>query len=122
MAYAGTQYGVAVSQREADLFRRRWFSTFPGISNWHIKCEREADASSPREVRTLLGRRRFLPSGRENWWQRLTTLLNTPVQGTAGDGLKRALLRLSRELPDDSCIVAAIHDEIIVECPEEVAE
>lgn len=120
--YAQESYGVNISHSDAKAFRNRWLRAFPGISNWQRRCERDAGSSSVREVRTLTGRRRFLPHGSDKGWKRKTTLLNTPVQGTAGDGLKRALLRVAREIPEDCQVVSSIHDEIIVECPEISAE
>jgi DNA polymerase-1 len=50
-------------------------------------------------------------------WARFTALVNTPVQGTCGDALKRAMVALS-----DAPLVSTVHDELILEVPEKGAE
>jgi len=70
------------------------------------------------ETRTRLGRRRLMPAGDQFFWQRFSGGLNTPVQGGAADGLKRALVRLAGQLPEGARILSTVHDEIIVECPD----
>jgi DNA polymerase-1 len=48
--------------------------------------------------------------------------VNTPVQGTAADAIKHALILLHGRLPKGAVIVATIHDEIVVECQDEDAD
>ncbi|MBE2283069.1 MAG: bifunctional DNA primase/polymerase [Prosthecobacter sp.] len=118
--YARKSYGVTLTREQAESYRSAFLNAYPHFANWQ---SRQADAAnSAEEVRTILGRRRLLPSGRENWWKRYSSLLNTPVQGSAADGLKRALCRLHTELPTGSRIVSCIHDEILVEAPDQEAE
>jgi DNA polymerase-1 len=50
-------------------------------------------------------------------WARFTALVNTPVQGTCGDALKRAMVALA-----DAPLVSTVHDELILEVPEKRAE
>lgn len=50
-------------------------------------------------------------------WARFTALVNTPVQGTCGDALKRAMVALA-----DAPLVSTVHDELILEVPEKAAE
>lgn len=118
--YARKSYGVTLTRDQAESYRSAFLRAYPGFAAWQ---SRQADAAnSAEEVRTILGRRRLLPSGRENWWKRYSSLLNTPVQGSAADGLKRALCRLHAELPTGSRIVSCIHDEILVEAPDQETE
>jgi len=105
-AYATQQYGVEMTLEEATRFRERYFQAYRGVAAWHARAKRE----QPTMVRSLSGRLRRVPKGA------LTNVLNSPVQGTGADILKKALLLLSRALrPLGGQIVAMIHDEILVE-------
>jgi len=111
--HARNNYGVELSEAEAQEFRRRFFRTYRGIAAWH---ERERRAGT-HDVRTRAGR---LVRNED----RLTNRLNTPVQGTGADGLKRALAKLwirRHEVPADVKLCLAVHDEIVVECNEDDA-
>lgn len=109
--YAKSVYGVDLSLKEAELFRNRFFSAYKGIARWHDRMKR---ASGIRESRTLSGRRilyREQPG--------ITALLNTPVQGTAADIVKKALgmlVPVTKRL--GGSIIATVHDEILLEVPE----
>ena len=74
-----------------------------------------------REVRTVLGRRRLIPT-EASAWERFTALVNAPVQGGCADGMKRALVQLAAALPASARIISTVHDEVIVEAPEPEAE
>jgi len=111
-AYARDSYGVQTSLEEAADFLRRFFDAYPGVRAWHRRQR------SLREVRTRSGRLRRFPDGQV----RETELYNTPVQGTGADILKRALARVFPAVrPLGARIVACVHDELVVECPEAVA-
>jgi len=73
-------------------------------------------------VRTVTGRRRLLPTEPSKEWQRFTGLVNTPVQGGSADGLKQAMIELSQRLPEGAHLISTVHDELIVETPQELAE
>jgi DNA polymerase-1 len=108
--HARNHYGVELSEAEAQEFRRRFFQTYRGIADWH---ERERQAG-PHDVRTRSGR---LVRNVE----RFTNRLNTPVQGTGADGLKRAMALMyerRHEVPSDVKFCLAVHDELVVECNE----
>ncbi len=117
--YAKTTYGVAMTESEAATFRTRFFNAYRGLAKWHQKMRSAADAGLS-ETRTLLGRRRLLPE--DNWWQRFSSGLNTPVQGTCADGLKLALVKLGKELPKEVKLISTVHDEIILESPTDMTE
>jgi DNA polymerase-1 len=74
-----------------------------------------------REVRTVLGRRRLIPETASEW-ERFTALVNTPVQGGCADGMKRALVLLAGRLPAEARLLSTVHDEVIVEAPETMAD
>ncbi len=119
--YAKAGYGVSLNEAQAQEIRARFFNAYPGLAKWHASAKSLA-TQNVREARTTLGRRRFLPSGRENWWQRFTGLLNSPVQGGSADGMKRALVSIALQLPPGAAIVSTVHDEIIVEAPDSLAD
>src|SRR5262249_20254606 len=55
-SYAAAEYGLELTQAEAEQYRRRFFETYPALAKWH----RREGQSSAKECRTLLGRRRLL--------------------------------------------------------------
>jgi DNA polymerase-1 len=111
-AYAGNVYGVHLTLAEAEQAHQQFFRLYPGLRRWHAHTK----AAAPTETRTLVGRRRL-------GLEKLTDRLNTPVQGTGADGLKWAMAALHRHRAEapDAQLVAAIHDELLVECPIESA-
>jgi DNA polymerase-1 len=119
VVYAQTTYGVSMTKEQASKHRDKFFEYYSGLARWHRAAWNKVKYTT--EGRTALGRRRLVPHGATNWtkWQ---VLVNFPVQGGAADGLKLSLLRLGRELPSGVEIVACIHDEVILETPEEQAE
>lgn len=112
--YAELSYGVTMTLEEATAFRERYFKAYTGILKWHETVR----AALPAEGRTLTGRK-FLYDGNSG----LPTYYNSPVQGTAADIMKYALGLMVRRIDlHDTYICAVIHDEIILEVPEEKSE
>jgi len=118
--YAASAYGVPLTLEEATVIRRTFFQTYGNIRQWHGESRQRAEAGI-KEVRTVTGRRRLVPDSASEW-EGFTALVNTPVQGGAADGMKRAIVRLSRSLPPEALMVSTVHDELIVEAPQEVAQ
>jgi DNA polymerase-1 len=112
--YAYNNYGVQMSLKQAETFRKRYFEAYQGIARWHGAIKRRL----PREMRTMGDRLRR--------WQdepKLTELLNTPVQGTAADITKAALAKLPIALKETGArLIGTVHDEILLEAPEGKAE
>jgi len=112
--YAYNNYGVQMSLKQAETFRKRYFEAYQGIARWHGAIKRRL----PREIRTVGDRLRR--------WQdepKLTELLNTPVQGTAADITKAALSKLPIALKETGArLIGTVHDEILLEVPEGTAE
>lgn len=113
---------TGVSTREATQFIASYFATYPGVRDW-IEATRERARREGR-VATLLGRRRLLPDiGSPN--NRLRSLqeriaVNTPIQGTAADLIKLAMIRLDAELGARglrSLLLLQVHDELLLEVP-----
>lgn len=126
IVYGMSSFGLAnqleLSRREAQIFIDRYFAHFPGI-----KCFMEqvvAQARIDGYVSTLTGRRRFLPDlNSKNRVQREfaeRTAINTPIQGTAADIIKLAMLRLHQSLTAQGLhtrMIVQVHDELVFETP-----
>jgi DNA polymerase-1 len=104
--YAGSSYGVAMTDDEAVAYRQAFFDAYTGLRAWHRR-----QPEQPVTTRTLAGRRRLEVL-------RHTEKLNTPVQGTGADGLKEALALLfeRRDQCPGAFPVLVVHDEIVIEC------
>jgi DNA polymerase-1 len=115
LSHARSNYGISLSLPDAQRYRGRFFDTYAALAAWH---HQEGNAATP-ETRTLAGRRRLMVGD-----HLYTIRLNSPVQGTGADGLKRALALLweRREQCAGAVPVIACHDEIVVECDAEQAE
>jgi len=113
-AYAKTKYGVTLTIAQATQIRTRFFDSYPGIARWHDDCRRRAYDGYP-EVRTMLGRRRLIPSSAV-FWDRFTALVNAPVQGGCADVIKAAMVGIENTLSGCARLVSTVHDELIVEC------
>ena len=112
--YAQQSYGVDMTLEQATQFRDSFFRAYPGIARWHRRIRNE----KPTEERSLTGRR--FSFGKNSG---VSGLYNTPVQGTAADIMKAALGRITRRTPGTSVrIIAAVHDEILLEADESESE
>jgi len=104
--YALDTYGVEMSLEDATTFRNAFFESYQGFAEWYQKTE----SMRSRATRTLSGRRRRLHEFL------ITKALNSPIQGTAADIMKRALMLLPPALSGiDARIIGCVHDEIILE-------
>ncbi len=120
----GLSRGLAISQKEAQDFLDRFFARHPKVRAW---LERTVAEGRERGwVATLTGRRRWLPelrSGNPNlrgFAERMAT--NAPIQGTAADLIKIAMVRLHRALGERglrSRMLLQVHDELLFEAPED---
>ncbi len=112
--YARVQYGLFLSEEEAARYRAAFFDTYPGLREWHRRVRMDRVS----HTHTLSGRRCSVTKETP-----LPLRLNLPVQGTGADGLKRALalLRKRRHTMPGAFPIIACHDEIVIECPEELA-
>ncbi|HJW08226.1 MAG TPA: DNA polymerase I [Holophagaceae bacterium] len=119
---------LGISQKEAKAFIERYFERMPKVAAW-IDGTKER-ALKEGLVRTHWGRIRRIPeldSQNQNLRaQGLREAVNTVVQGTAADLMRRAMVRLHRELEAEGMkarLLLQVHDELLVEAPpEEVAK
>jgi len=111
---ATRQFKVDLDEKQARKVRKTYFDTYEGIRNWHRV------QGNTTETRTVMGRRRILTGDKD-----YTNRLNSPVQGTAADGLKWALIKMFESPFREQAkvlLVSAIHDEIVIEVEESRAE
>ena len=118
---------IGVTVKEADAFLKNYLAAFPSVSGYMDKTI--ADAKANGYVSTLFGRRRTLPElASTNFNVRASgerMARNTPIQGTAADVIKLAMVRVWKRLRDEkmaSRLILTVHDELIVEAPEAEAE
>ncbi len=119
----GLSRGLSISPKQAQEFLDRFFERHP-----KVKAYLERTVAEGRErgfVQTLLGRRRYIPelrSGNPNlrgFAERMAT--NAPVQGTAADLIKIAMVRMAHALAEsalESRMLLQVHDELLFESPE----
>jgi DNA polymerase I len=112
------QLGIGVE--EASHFIGHYFSQFPQVQAWIALTI--AQAKKDGYVCTMLGRRRYLPEiNSENGQRRAfseRTAVNTPIQGTAADLIKLAMVNISRRFDDEkvrSKMILQVHDELLFE-------
>jgi DNA polymerase-1 len=118
---------IGVSRKEAERFIEAYFARYPKVRAFIDGTIAKARESG--HVRTLLGRLRRLPDLRsKNFPVRAEAerqAMNTPVQGSAADLIKKAMVDLHRELRERkmrSRLILQIHDELLLEVPEAEAE
>ncbi len=126
--YGMGAYGLAqrleISPEEAQAIIQEYFVKYPGVNDFIIRTLDTARKTG--YVTTLLQRRRYLPEIlSENRRAREfaeRTAINTPIQGTAADLIKVAMIRIDRRLADEglqSKMIMQVHDELVFEAPEE---
>ncbi|MGH2829662.1 MAG: DNA polymerase I, partial [Actinomycetota bacterium] len=127
LSYGMSAYGLAqrlgITPDEAAEFIEAYFKSFPGVKEFMEQVVREAYRDQ--FTVTLLGRRRYLPELSSSN-PRIRSLgerqaLNAPIQGTAADIIKLAMLKVDaglRERGLGARMVLTVHDELIFEVPE----
>ncbi len=123
----GLSRNTGVSRGEAREFMNRYFEKYPGAKRF---MEEAASESARRGYAvTLMGRRRYLPELQSTkatvreFGKRAA--MNTPVQGTAADIIKKAMVEVDQELRRRNMrarLLLQVHDELLVECPPEEAD
>lgn len=120
-SYAEASYGIKLDSGQAREARDAFLRTYPGINAWHQRTSAlPRHAKNGRiHVATRLGRRRGFEADNFSF----TTALNIPVQGTAAEGFKLAMIRLHEQLPGIGARgLLCVHDEYITEAPESMVE
>ena len=128
----GVMYGMSafrlanqlrISRTEAAEFITRYFTTYAGVSAF-METLKES-AAEKGFVETLMGRRRYIRAiNSKNQTQRAAAeriAINTPIQGSAADIVKTAMLRVDRALKQQQLkarLLLQVHDELILEAPD----
>lgn len=131
LVYGISDFGLArnigISRKEAADFIARYFTSYPGIKQFMDNAVRTGYDEG--YTKTMMGRRRYLPELKErnvntrNFGERVA--MNTPVQGTAADIIKLAMVRVHDDLKAlqlRARLILQVHDELIIEAPEEDTE
>ena len=118
---------IGVSRYEAKAYIDSYLANYRGVKTYMKQVVE--DARQMGYTQTLYGRRRWIPelkSTNFNIKQGAERIaLNTPIQGTAADLIKLAMVRVDQALAErypDATLLLQVHDELIIECPEHLAE
>ena len=118
---------IGVSRYEARAYIDNYLDKYQGVRNYmkHVV----ADARETGYTATMFGRRRYIPelkSSNFNIRQGAERIaLNTPIQGSAADLIKLAMIHVDKALAEkypEAKLLLQVHDELIVECPEHIAD
>ncbi len=113
---------LGISQEEAKDFIRLYFERFSGVRRYLDDCVEKAKRQGYAE--TLFGRRRYIPELKDRnfnvraFGERVA--MNSPLQGSAADLIKRAMIEIWRALREtgrESRLLLQVHDELVVESP-----
>jgi DNA polymerase I len=131
IVYGISDYGLSqsldITRKEAGEFIRKYLESFPGVKEYMDDIVQEAKQKG--YVTTLLNRRRYLPEitsrnfNLRSFAER--TAMNTPIQGSAADIIKKAMIDMATRLKEEklqSRLLLQVHDELIFEAPEEEIE
>jgi len=131
-------YGIEMSLKEAKEARSKFFQTYPGVEVFHVRqrvlkslpkshylhsYEKGFYSRQAVTTQTISGRKRI-------WGQRedgytlasINQLYNSPSQGTGADLLKAVMAEVYSSLPEEVKMIGSVHDELILEAPEALAQ
>ena len=118
---------IGVFQSEAKAYMDSYFAKYHGVRDYMTRVVEQAKADG--YVTTLFGRRRDLPELKSSNFNLRSfgerVALNMPIQGTAADIIKAAMVRVDARMRAEHLqarLLLQVHDELIVECPKEEAE
>ncbi|MCC3375857.1 DNA polymerase I [Cohnella sp. REN36] len=131
IVYGISDYGLSqnlhITRKEAAAFIEQYFNAFPGVRRYMDDIVEQAKRDG--YVKTLLERRRYLPDIRSSNFNLRSfaerTAMNTPIQGTAADIIKLAMVRMDEALRErglKSRMLLQVHDELVFEVPPEELE
>ncbi len=118
---------IGVTRKEADTYIKAYLNTYRGVADYMENAIRDAKLNG--YVSTIFGRRRYLPELQNSnrmlvaFGERVAR--NAPIQGSAADIIKLAMIRVWNKLKTDyptAKLILQVHDELIVECEEKDAD
>ena len=126
IVYGQTPFGLAqqlgIDRKEAEVYIRNYFERYAGVREFIDRTIEEVRGTGV--SKTLLGRQRPIPDiktrnpNARGFAER--TAVNTPLQGTAADLIKMAMIRIDKELEDQKAearLLLQVHDELVLEAP-----
>ena len=123
----GLSQGLSITRKEAEVYIKKYFAAYPKIKAFLDGLVEEGKSSG--SVYTLFHRKRPIPElSSSNFMQRAfgeRIAMNSPIQGTAADIIKIAMNRVERRLAKEGLeakLVLQIHDELLIETPENEVE
>lgn len=123
----GLSQDLSISRKEAEGYIKEYFATYPKVKEFLDRTVEEAKKNG--YVTTMFGRRRPVPElSSGNFMQRSfgeRVAMNSPIQGTAADIIKIAMIRVYKALKEAGCrskLILQIHDELLIETLAEEAE
>ncbi|MFY1054030.1 DNA polymerase I [Ectopseudomonas khazarica] len=131
LIYGMSAFGLAkqidVERKEAQAYIDRYFARYPGVLSYMERTR--AQAAEQGYVETVFGRRLYLPEiHAQNQAMRKgaeRAAINAPMQGTAADIIKRAMIKVDGWLQDsgvDARIIMQVHDELVLEVREDLVD
>jgi DNA polymerase-1 len=127
MSAFGLAKQIGVDRKESQAYIERYFTRYPGVLAYMERTREQA--SEQGYVETLFGRRLYLPeihsknAGLRKGAER--TAINAPMQGTAADIIKLAMVKVDNWLTEsglDAKVILQVHDELVVEVREDLVE
>ena len=120
----GLSEQIGVSPKEATQFIENYLNTYPGVKNYMDETIKKAHNDG--YVRTLFNRKRTIPElTNKNYMIRSggeRIALNTPIQGTSADIIKKAMIEIANELKKKNMgakMIVQVHDELVFDCPKD---
>src|SRR5690606_27412897 len=122
MSDFGLSQNLGITRKEASQFIEQYFKVFSGVRKYMDDIVQEAKSEG--YIHTLLDRRRYVPDihssnyNIRSFAERIA--MNTPIQGTAADIIKLAMVKMNNELITQklqSRMLLQVHDELVFEVP-----
>lgn len=127
LIYGMSAFGLAkqlgVSREEASTYMAQYFKRYPGVQHYMESIRKSA--FEKKYVETLFGRRLYLPEIDEKKWSKRQAAeraaINAPMQGTAADIIKQAMIQLHHALRSrkEIAMLMQVHDELVLEVAED---
>lgn len=118
----GLSEDLGISVYEARRYMQNYFATYPGVKRFMDDCV--AFAKKNGYVKTLYGRKRYIPELQASVYATRAfgerVAMNMPLQGTASDIIKAAMIEVDKKLAEGGYkakLIMQVHDELIVDCP-----
>ena len=124
--YGISDYGLSadlgISVPQARRYMQNYFETYPKVRQFMQDCVAYAKANG--YVKTLYGRKRYIPELQASVYATRAfgerVAMNMPLQGTASDIIKAAMIAVDKQLKEKGLkakLIMQVHDELIVDCP-----